>query len=87
MRTSGVLLHACFARMHVCADLYVPPLPCALQVFETEVFECAGHVKASACAGIAFLACHPIGAEGEWAHSAQRVRGGAAAMGAVAEAL
>jgi len=34
------------------------------QVFETEVFECAGHVKASACAGIASLSCHPIGAEG-----------------------
>ncbi len=36
-----------------------------LQVVETEVFERAGHVKASACAGLAFLACHPIGAEGD----------------------
>jgi hypothetical protein len=40
-------------------------LTCGTQVFETEIFERAGHVKASACAGIAFLACHPIGAEGD----------------------
>jgi hypothetical protein len=29
------------------------------------VFERAGHVKASACAGLAFLACHPLGAAGD----------------------
>ncbi|MEW5306191.1 MAG: hypothetical protein WDW36_008675 [Sanguina aurantia] len=36
-----------------------------VEVFETESFERASHVKASACAGVAFLACHPIGAEGD----------------------
>ena len=36
-----------------------------LDCVETENFEQAGHVKASACAGVAFLACHPIGAEGD----------------------
>lgn len=46
-------------------DLALSTLMMLVEVFETEVFERAGHVKASACAGIAFLACHPIGAEGD----------------------
>jgi hypothetical protein len=34
-------------------------------IFETDVFERAGHVKAAACTALAFLSCHPIGAQGE----------------------
>eukprot|EP00798_Chlamydomonas_sp_ICE-L_P023775 gene23775-9334_t len=36
-----------------------------LEVYETDVFDRAGHVKAAACAGVAFLTCHPIGAKGD----------------------
>mmetsp|Transcript_26929 Transcript_26929/g.69418 ORF Transcript_26929/g.69418 Transcript_26929/m.69418 type:complete len:871 (-) Transcript_26929:1245-3857(-) len=46
-------------------DIALATMLLLVEVFETEVFECAGHVKASACAGIAFLSCHPIGAEGD----------------------
>lgn len=46
-------------------DIALSTLMLLVEVFETEMFERAGHVKASACAGIAFLACHPIGAEGD----------------------
>ena len=35
------------------------------QVCDTPSFERAGHVKASACAAVSFLACHPIGAKGD----------------------
>ncbi|GFH14009.1 uncharacterized protein HaLaN_09982, partial [Haematococcus lacustris] len=46
-------------------DIALSTLMLLVEVFETETFERAGHVKASACAGIAFLACHPFGAEGD----------------------
>lgn len=46
-------------------DVALNMLMAMLEVVQTENFDQAGHVKASACAGVAFLACHPIGAEGE----------------------
>ncbi len=46
-------------------DVALNFLMAMLDCVETENFERAGHVKASACAGVAFLACHPIGAEGD----------------------
>lgn len=46
-------------------DVPLTTLMTLVEVFETENFERASHVKASACAGVAFLACHPIGAEGD----------------------
>ena len=36
-----------------------------MQIKPSENFEQAGHVKASATAGIAFLAVHPLGAKGD----------------------
>lgn len=49
----------------MCDSVFCTCAAATRQVFETEVFERAGHVKASACAGLAFLSCHPIGAEGD----------------------
>ncbi|GIL66635.1 hypothetical protein Vafri_20126 [Volvox africanus] len=46
-------------------DVALNFLMAMLDAIETQNFEQAGHVKASACAGVAFLACHPIGAEGD----------------------
>ena len=33
------------------------------EVYDTPTFERAGHVKAGACAAVAFLACHHMGAK------------------------
>ncbi|GAX81636.1 hypothetical protein CEUSTIGMA_g9064.t1 [Chlamydomonas eustigma] len=46
-------------------DLAVKVLLKMSVICETDVFERAGHVKAAACAALAFLSCHPIGARGE----------------------
>ncbi|KXZ56071.1 hypothetical protein GPECTOR_2g953 [Gonium pectorale] len=46
-------------------DIALKFMMAMLDAIETENFEQAGYVKASACAGVAFLACHPIGAEGD----------------------
>ena len=46
-------------------DIALSTLLLLVEVFETEMFERAGHVKAAAAAAIAFLSCHPIGAPGD----------------------
>lgn len=46
-------------------DLALLTLLTLSEVEVSDAFERAGHVKASACAGVAFLACHPLGAEGD----------------------
>ncbi|GAX83592.1 hypothetical protein CEUSTIGMA_g11017.t1 [Chlamydomonas eustigma] len=51
--------------MSVPEDLVVRVLVELSLVVETEAFKRAGEVKASACSGLAFLTCYPLGAKGE----------------------
>lgn len=46
-------------------DSILKTLLTLVSVEDCNFFKGSGHIQAAACTGLAFLACHPIGAKGE----------------------